>query len=316
MFLARFHTAEVSPELRFAAWHEMTSKALIGTVVSTDDVDDFTAAVGVLDLGAVQISVVAYPALRAARTIRLIRRSDPGRLYVTIPLRGRLGVSHLGREADVGTGHFVVIDTSRPGVVVNRRPVEHLIVEVPRSELPRSWAMGSVMARPLPVGQGTGALMVNTARQMMRSAEAYGPADGRRLATVVIDLVVVALAGHAGEDGAVRDAGQRLLQPRILDFIEKRLPDLTLSPSVVAAAHNISVRYLQLLFREQGMTVTGWIRERRLERCRRDLRDPELAGRPVHAIGARWGFPDPTAFSRAFKQAFGVSPGDYRRGHL
>ncbi len=56
------------------------------------------------------------------------------------------------------------------------------------------------------------------------------------------------------------------------------------------------------------MTVSTWIRTRRLEQCRRDLLDPMLADRPVAAIAARWGFVDAAHFSRAFKTAFGVSP--------
>ncbi|WP_155336924.1 hypothetical protein [Acrocarpospora corrugata] len=56
--MARFRTADVSPEQRFAAWHEMTAKALISTTVTSENVDNFAAAVSVLDLGVVQISVV------------------------------------------------------------------------------------------------------------------------------------------------------------------------------------------------------------------------------------------------------------------
>ncbi|WP_433314055.1 helix-turn-helix domain-containing protein [Micromonospora sp. CA-269861] len=317
MHLAQFRTADLPAGDRFDAWHEMTSNALISTVVTTESVDDFTATVKVLDLGAVQLSTVSYPPLRATRTARIIRRSDPDLYYVSLPLRGRLGVRHVGRDADIDTDHFVVIDTSQPGVVVNSEPVKHLIVQVPRAELPfKPSALNTAVARPLPIGGGIGALLVNVAQQMMGSVDAFRPAEGMRLANVVVDLVTSVLAGHLHNGGAARDAAQRLLQRRIFDFIETRLPDQALSPSVVAAAHNISVRYLQLLFQDQGLTVSGWIRERRLDRCRRDLRDPALAGRPVHAIGARWGLPDPTAFNRAFKQAFGVPPGDYRRQQL
>ncbi|WP_189145366.1 hypothetical protein [Streptomyces lacrimifluminis] len=41
-----------------------------------------------------------------------------------------------------------------------------------------------------------------------------------------------------------------------------------------AACHHISVRYLHRLFPPQGITVSAWIRQRRPERCRRDLADP------------------------------------------
>jgi AraC-like DNA-binding protein len=316
VFVAHFRTADVSAELRFEAWHEITSKALISTVVTRENVNEFAATVSVFDLGAVQISTVAYPSLRVARTARMIRRSDPEVYYLVMPLHGKLSVSHVDREADVCCGQFILIDTSRPGVVANRESVEHLIIAVPRSELPKSSALSAVVARSLPARRGMGSLLLNVAQQLMGSADEYGPADGQRVRAVVVDLVALALAGHLDEDDAVRDAGQRLLQMRILDFIERQLPDPRLSSSIVAAAHNISVRYLQALLQSQGLTVAGWIRERRLDRCRRDLRDSELAARPVYAIGARWGFSDATTFSRTFKQAFGLSPGDYRRQHL
>jgi AraC-like DNA-binding protein len=36
----------------------------------------------------------------------------------------------------------------------------------------------------------------------------------------------------------------------------------------------------------------------------------------VSAIGARWGFTNPAHFSRAFRQAFGTAPGQYRSEHV
>jgi AraC-like DNA-binding protein len=54
------------------------------------------------------------------------------------------------------------------------------------------------------------------------------------------------------------------------------------------------------------------VRLRRLDRCRRDLLDPALRDRPVSAIAARWGFGDAAAFSRAFRTAYGLPPGEFR----
>ena len=58
--------------------------------------------------------------------------------------------------------------------------------------------------------------------------------------------------------------------------------------------------------------MAGWIRGRRLERCRRDLADPALASRPVAAIAARWGFSSAADFSRAFRAVHGLPPAEYR----
>jgi AraC-like DNA-binding protein len=96
-------------------------------------------------------------------------------------------------------------------------------------------------------------------------------------------------------------------------FIEQRLADPALSPATIAGAHHVSVRYLYKLFEGRHRGVAGWIRERRLERSRRDLLDPALAARPVSAIAARWGLVDPAHFSRLFRAAYGVPPLEYRR---
>ena len=82
-------------------------------------------------------------------------------------------------------------------------------------------------------------------------------------------------------------------------FIDERLGDPKLSPGMVAAACHISLRYLHRLFQEPGATVAGWIRQRRLEGCRRDLTDPALVSRTVAAIAGRWGFGSPAHFSHA-----------------
>jgi AraC-like DNA-binding protein len=180
----------------------------------------------------------------------------------------------------------------------------------------RPAAVSRLLARAFPIGEGVGSLLLTVARHIIDTGDRYAPADGKRLGPVLIDIVASLLAESVHEVTAARDAQQRLLQLKIFDFIEKRLTDPSLSPSVIAAAHNISLRYLHLLFHGKGVTVAAWIRERRLDRCRRDLRNPELARQPVSAVGAHWGFPDATVFSRTFKQAFGMPPGEYRELHI
>ncbi|MFI7132105.1 helix-turn-helix transcriptional regulator [Nonomuraea sp. NPDC050153] len=65
--------------------------------------------------------------------------------------------------------------------------------------------------------------------------------------------------------------------------------------------------------RQEGHTVAGWIRERRLDQCRHDLADPLLAARPINAIAARWGFTSAAHFSQAFRSAYGLSPRQFRQ---
>ncbi|HSK95294.1 MAG TPA: helix-turn-helix domain-containing protein, partial [Euzebyales bacterium] len=117
-----------------------------------------------------------------------------------------------------------------------------------------------------------------------------------------------------GADYSIPPSGRRnVLLLRIHTYIAQNLTDPKLSPTTIATACHISTRYLHTLFRQQGDTVAGWIRDRRLDRCRHDLADPRLRSLPVSAIAARWGLIDAARFSRAFRAAYGVPPTVYRR---
>jgi AraC-like DNA-binding protein len=75
---------------------------------------------------------------------------------------------------------------------------------------------------------------------------------------------------------------------------------------------HVSTRYLHRLFADEGSTVSGWIRQRRLEGCRRDLADPSRCDETVTSIGSRWGLTSSAHLSRLFREAYGVSPTEYR----
>jgi AraC-like DNA-binding protein len=138
-----------------------------------------------------------------------------------------------------------------------------------------------------------------------------GRSGGGRLGIAVLDALAAAFYDAVP---APTETSTRSLLVRAQAYIESHLPDPDLGCDSVAQALHVSVRYLQRAFELDDETVTGWIRARRLERCRRDLRDPHLATRPVSAVAARWGLINPAHFSRAFRAAYGVTPSDYRVG--
>jgi AraC-like DNA-binding protein len=77
----------------------------------------------------------------------------------------------------------------------------------------------------------------------------------------------------------------RYHRPRqIKAYIDDHLGDLALGPTSIARAHYISTRYLHKLFAGERLTVSDWVRRRRLEACRRDLRDPALAHETISAV--------------------------------
>jgi AraC-like DNA-binding protein len=122
------------------------------------------------------------------------------------------------------------------------------------------------------------------------------------------DLVASLLSDYAAPSEAVRGCLQRTLILRIKDYIGQQLCDPGLGPPEIAAAANISVRYLHKLFEAEHRSVSQYIKGLRLERSRRELLDPRNSGRPISAVAFACGFGDLSGFNRAFKDAYGTSP--------
>jgi AraC-like DNA-binding protein len=100
---------------------------------------------------------------------------------------------------------------------------------------------------------------------------------------------------------------------RLRQAIESQMPDPRLSLRRLADSEGVTPRYVQKLFGANGQTFSGYLRMRRLERCRLDLTSPQHATRSIPEIYNRWGFKGATQFSRAFCKRFGASPRQVRR---
>ncbi|PXY19422.1 helix-turn-helix transcriptional regulator [Prauserella muralis] len=146
------------------------------------------------------------------------------------------------------------------------------------------------------------------ARFVRDLAEAPALPPGRQLADALASRVLAEL----GEPAPPGDGDD--LADRILAYCLANLADPELSVETVAGAHGISTRYLQKVLRRRKIRLWAWIRSRRLERIRDDLRDPRLAHRTVSAVAARWGVTDATHLSRALKAEFGRTATQIRHG--
>lgn len=318
-----FLTKDLPKTDRFASWHDMTAKALIPNLIRSDHAADFRASARMLNLGAVEVSALAYPSLETRRTAKLIRCSDPESYQLMLNLRGSHRILHRGQDTTSGPGEVLLYDTSRPwhgwasADQDTAGTVSGVMVQFPRALMPLpANKVDQLTAVRLSGREGTGALLSGYLTHLVAGAATYTAADGARLATCTLDLLTAFLAHHLDAAASMSpETHHRTLLMKIHAFIQQHLGDPDLSPGAIAAAHHISLRSLHRLFQCQDTTVAGWIRARRLERCRRDLADPLLSGQPIQALAARWGFADPAHFSRAFRAVYGLGPQDYRRQH-
>jgi AraC-like DNA-binding protein len=307
---ARDDTAEG----RFEYWREVVHRSFVPLEALPRDVPDFHAALHTAQLGPVQVSVVTADPHSVTHTRRHIAADPLDFVKVSLQLTGHCRLTQADRQARLVPGELALYDTRHPYTLDFDVPYRMLVLMFPRAllRLPERDLTG-MTATTISCATGLGPVVRPFLYGLAGQIRELEAPTSHRLADNVVDLVGFLLAEHGG--GAERsplDDGRGVLTQRILTYMEQRLTDPGLGPEQIATAHHISRRYLYKLLAEQGHTVSGWIRERRLDRCRRDLTDPALAHLPVAAVGSRWGLPDPAHFSHAFKAAYGVSPSEAR----
>jgi AraC-like DNA-binding protein len=271
-------------------------------------------------MGVVQVVVMDTMPVTVCRTTERIRQADPGMLKVLLMCGTATSVVGQGdRQAALAPGEFAVYDTRRPYEVAcgvgGSSSVGMMTFMFPPSMLPLSRSgIRELMAARIPATAGLGDLTSQFLLQLARNVDHYTPAEAARLATAALEVLATRLA-HELEvrDWGTPEGRRHAMLTTIQAFIHQNLGDPGLTPVAVAAAHHVSLRSLHQLFHDEGLTVAGWIRARRMEGSRRDLADPALDGRPVAAIAVRWGFSSAADFSRAFRAAHGMPPAEYRR---
>ncbi len=126
-----------------------------------------------------------------------------------------------------------------------------------------------------------------------------------------INLARAMLASAYNADYA-RGMMAEVLLPRIRGYIRQHLSDTSLSPDKIARAHDISTRKLFRLCEDADFSLEQWIITRRLEGSRDELARPETQDVSVATIARRWGFSNPSYFTRRFREMFGVTPRAWR----
>ncbi|PWR07310.1 hypothetical protein DKT68_19835 [Micromonospora acroterricola] len=316
-------TDNLPPGERFDFWRDVSAEVFVPYDLRCDPQleREFQGRIDVGGFGGVQAALITSMPHSVHRTPKLIRQADPEVFKLGCMVRGTGMIAQDRRHADFGVGELMLFDTSRPYVAELHPHVpvsQLLLLRFPRTLLPLpSRDLRKLGAVRLPAAGGVAALSSQFLLQLARSMGELSPADTTRLSTLTLDLLTVALADALDAQAVVpQHSRRRALMAQIHAYIREHLGDADLNPESIAAAHHISLRYLHKLFQEEEHTVAGWIRERRLEQCRRDLAEPGLAGRSIQAIGGQWGFRNPTHFSQAFRSAYGLSPLQFRRQNM
>jgi AraC-like DNA-binding protein len=296
---------------RFDHWAHETSKVFGSLDSRPMPSAPFHGEAAISAVGMLRLCSITAGPLRVRRTKRLCAVQEEEYYKVALQVTGACLIEQDGMHSTLGPGDIAICDTSRPYSFTYERDFHTVLTLLPRSVLPvRPDALRGIVARRITADTGVGAVVGPFLRSLAeQSRRCAGPAAGR-LADGTVSLVTALVTERLDRAGPATPQDAMML--RVLAYIEQRLADPSLSPDSIAEAHGISRRYLFKLFAAEELTVAGFIRSRRLERCARDLANSGT-DQTIGLVAARWGLPDHRHFSRVFKAAYGVTPTEFRR---
>ncbi|WP_432514874.1 AraC-like ligand-binding domain-containing protein [Kineococcus sp. SYSU DK001] len=302
----------------FEAYRRDIARAFVPMTAVRAAAGPFSSTLTSSAAGPLQVSDIRVDAHAVHRTARQAAADEVGWYKVSLQLEGRCSVLQDGRCSTLGPGEFAIYDSTRPFSLTFPGRSRSLVVRFPRSTLAVPEAAVAELTASRLGDAATRDVLAAVLRTLQTPQPGLDPLLAHRLSHNVLDVLATVVDAHARRTAApagrgAQQVGRRALLTRVLAHVDRHLAEPDLSVGSIAAAHGVSVRYLQGLFQDEGTSVTRWIREERLARCRRELADPRSGQRSVSAVAAAWGLPDPSQFSRSFRAAYGESPRDFHR---
>ncbi|MFD4600850.1 helix-turn-helix domain-containing protein [Streptomyces sp. NPDC058464] len=297
-------------------------RAAVGPSVLWVDVDHHPAIGAIAARGLIrrvggltQFSARTTP-LTIRRTARQTRDGSEARLILAVQRSGTATVAQYGRQAVVRPGDLVLVDSSRPFTAVNANGTHHHYFCVPRARLALpDRLLGQITATRLGPANPVAALAAAHLSRLADSRALPESPAAQRLDRSTVELVRAVITTQLGAADLARGPLDDTLALRIMEHVRFHADDPALSAARIAGEFGISVRHLYAVLARSGIELGEWIRARRLEACRADLADPHKLRHTVASVARGRGFADASHFGRLFKEAYGISPGEWRARH-
>ena len=171
---------------------------------------------------------------------------------------------------------------------------------------------GTIRAGTISGRQGVNQLLSDFLFSVAARMESLAQTSFYPIEMALSELLTYCLSHRENDTPRFRDQGQEHRFRAICHSIDLHLGDSDLNLEMVARLNNVSPRYVQKIFAETNSTFSHFLRQRRLEQCKKDLSSREHASLSVSEICFRWGFNDLAYFSRAFSAKYACSPRAFR----
>jgi AraC-like DNA-binding protein len=300
---------------RFSAWNDRFNAIKCRIDCSRIESRPFTAHFEATAVGTTRTALCNAAVDKMVRTRQTVAAEGVDEFVICIN-RGDTPMltQQLGREALVDPAAAVLMSMTEPGSV-RADGFNYLMVGVPRAELATLVPdLDDAAIRPLdPAGEPLRHLRRYVAFLHGLDAAEADPALAGHIRTTLTDLFALTIG--AGRDAAQVAQMRGLRAARLREIqaeIRANFANPAFSPRHLAQKLGLSLRYVQDLLHETGVSFTERVLELRLQKARTMLMSHQNGRLKVSEIALACGFNEISYFNQAFRRRFGASPTQFR----
>jgi AraC family transcriptional regulator, positive regulator of tynA and feaB len=274
--------------------------------VDPDSFSGWLRTFSVCGFTAVDIGCNAH---RFERTLQDVRRDDWDFYKAVFQVAGHSTIYQNDQCVQLAVGDVALVDAARPLTCVSDDArVQRFSLHLPRRSLVSHLGFEPRGGVCMPSGAPAARLLYEVVHDALKGIEPGCPPGDSYMQLAVYNLLG---ALFVPPDPPAFSPHAHKLFMRIRVLIKAHVTDPDFGPPEAASEAGISLRYLQKLFTQRGLTCTDFIYSLRLNEAARLLDRRRLLDtkEPISAIAYACGFRDYTHFARKFRLRFGYSPG-------
>ncbi len=309
---AVFNLDDVAGAQKYDLWRESIS--CIFEVEARPDIRDsgFNAEIDANMFGPLMLARTQTLKQRWTRSPSIMARDGMDHYMIQFYERGQMLWDTTKGSFSVPENGLVIFDLAQE-VVVETNNFANLSLIVPREMLADQLkAADDQNLRILHNAEPMVPLLRDYLSSLKRLAPRITGEQALQIAPATVGLVAACLNAAVGDEPSQQLGAGLVRLTAMRKFIEANLSEPELSAEWICSREWVSRTKLYELFEAYG-GVAAYVRERRMRRALLSLANHRMRHRPIYDIALASGYTSDTAFSRAFRSKYGVSPRDVRK---
>ena len=280
-----------------------------------DHVDDFNAAIATTRVGEIDVSIGSGAPHRILRIADHLSKPEDA-VTLNLVVSGQSTIHQSGRKISLAKDEFFIVDLDQPYSLESEVPYQMVTYKIPKTHVREFMPyFGDFL---WPSNPNVQALSRIASPMLVRLVETLGDPATRGLVEIGDILRVLKISCDLAFDNswATKNKGTRgkaQIAALAKFVIEQNLGNADLNRNTVANHMRMSVRNLNLIFADEGLSLANYIRDRRISFACHLLTSPRYSHLSVTEVAYRCGLPHPAHFSRVFSNKLKMPPTEYRR---